>query len=339
VTRLRPFRQTVERWRSAGKATGAPIFTCSALWRVTGRKENHKRSLDNVSNIGAAWTPDGRDLIFASQTGSSSGLWRIPAWNSAKPRRLAFASDNAYTPSISRQGNRLAYVVGRYDTNIWRVGLLDPGRKPGNPVPFISSTKPDLYPSFSLDGKRIAYISERSGSREIWICDADGSNSVQLTSLGATVLYGPRWSSDGADIGFAAVLGQQHVYLVSAKGGKPRRLTAWSAEDDWPYWSRDGRWIYFSFDRSGRNEVWRMPSKGGEAVQITRNEADIAQESPDGRFIYYSKGWPLQTSLWRISVEGGEEVKFAGAFFSASERCVKTTTENSRPASDRCLPI
>ena len=52
-----------------------------------------------------------------------------------------------------------------------------------------------------------------------------------------------------------------------------------------------------------------MPSKGGEAVQITRNEADQEEESPDGRFLYYSKGWPHQVSLWRMPVEGGEEVK------------------------------
>jgi Tol biopolymer transport system component len=225
-------------------------------------------------------------LVFASGSGASLGLWRIPVWSAAGPSRLAFAPDNAYAPSISRQGNRLAYVVGRYDTNIWRVDLHDPGKKPRNSAPFISSTKPDFYPSYSPDGKRIAFVSDRSGSREIWISDAEGSNSVQLTSLGATVLYGPRWSSDGSDIGFAAVLGQQHAYLVNAKGGKPRRLTASSAQDDWPFWSPDGRWIYFNSDRSGRNEVWRMPSRGGEAVQITRNEADMAAESPDARFLY-----------------------------------------------------
>jgi Tol biopolymer transport system component len=267
--------------------------------------EPQKIVLDNVFSFGAAWTPDGRELVF-----SSSGLWRIPAWSAAGARRLAFAPDNSYAPSISRQGNRLAYVVGRSDTNIWRVALPGPGRKPGNPVPFISSTKPDIHPSFSPDGKRIAFVSDRSGSRQLWICDADGSNSVQLTSLGSTVVYGPRWSLDGAEIGFTAVVGPRpHTYSVSAKGGKPRRLITDSAEDEWPYWSRDGRWLYFITDRSGRDEVWRMPAKGGEVVQMTRNEADQEEESPDGRFIYYSKGWPFQTSLWRMPVEGGEEVK------------------------------
>jgi Tol biopolymer transport system component len=143
------------------------------------------------------------------------------------------------------------------------------------------------------------------------MCGADGSNSVQLTSFGATNLFGPRWSPDGENITFAAEDGQKpHIYVVSANGGKPRRLTSQSAlGEGWPYWSRDGKWLYFTSDRSGRAEIWRMPSKGGEAVQITSHEGAAAQESPDGRFIYYSKGYPLEISLWRIPVKGGEEVK------------------------------
>jgi serine/threonine protein kinase len=300
-----PDGRTLAFSRDGNNRTDLYLLRLAEGYRSQG--EPQKIVLDNVGNFGATWTPDGRELVFTSVAG---GLWRIAPGSAAGPRRLAFASDHTVEPSISRQGNRLAYVVGRFDTNIWRVALPGQGRKPGNPVPFISSTKPDLQPSFSPDSKRIAFVSDRSGRRELWICDADGSNSVQLTSLGATVVFGPRWSLDGGEIGFTAAVGSKnHTYLVSANGGKPRRLIADSAEDEWPYWSRDGRWLYFITDRSGRDELWRMPAEGGEAVQMTRNEADQEEESPDGRFIYYSKGWPLQTSLWRMPVEGGEEVK------------------------------
>ena len=275
--------------------------------------EPERMVLNNAANFGAAWTPDGHDLVFSSGTYNSFGLWRIPAKRGAEPRRLAFASDHAFAPTISRLGNRLAYVVGRGDTNIWRVDLRGPARKPGNPVQFISSTLSEYEPRFSSDGKRIAFVSARSGSYEIWVCDADASNIVQLTSFGGVGVHAPRWSLDGGDVAFGVPVSRQreYIYLVSAKGGKPRRLTAESAAafEGSPDWSRDGRWIYFISDRSGRIEVWRMPSKGGEAVQITRNEADQVEVSPDGRFLYYSKGWPRQISLWRMPVEGGEEVK------------------------------
>jgi Tol biopolymer transport system component len=241
---------------------------------------------------------------------ASNNLWIISAIG-GMPERLPITSDDADTLSVSRSGDRLVYQRHLFDDNIWRVGLSDPGRKPGTPVPFISSPKPDDHPAVSPDGKRIAFVSERTGAREIWMCDADGSNSVQLTSLGTQNLGMPRWSPDGENIGFITVDGRyQHIYVVSPNGGKPRRLTAESAgREAVPNWSRDGKWLYFSSDRTGRYEIWRMPSKGGEAVQITSHEGLGEEESPDGRFLYYGKGWPVEISVWRIPVNGGEEVK------------------------------
>jgi Tol biopolymer transport system component len=260
--------------------------------------------------FGFDWTADGRGIVFLAGQLSSTNLWAISATGGI-PERVAVTTENADALSVSRSGSRLVYQRHLFDSNIWRVGLGEPGRQPGNPVPFISSPKPDNQPSISPNGKRIAFISERTGGPEVWVCDTDGSNSVQLTSLGAPNLFGPRWSPDSENIGFTAQDGRKvHIHVVSAKGGKPRRLIAESAEEDSPYWSHDGKWLYFASDRSGRSEIWRVPSKGGEAVQITNHEADAVEESPDGRFFYYSKGFPLETSsLWRIPVKGGEEVK------------------------------
>jgi Tol biopolymer transport system component len=199
--------------------------------------------------------------------------------------------------------------VERSDIDIWRIDLQGPGRKRGSAVQFISSTKADSYPTYSMDGRRIAFTSQRSGTYEIWVCDADGSNLRQLTALRGAGVPAPRWSPDGANIVFYVASGaKKDIYVVSASGGKPRRLIDRPGQDEWPYWSRNGQWIYFTSSRSGRFEIWKMPSKGGDAVQLTRNGGDEAQESPDGKMIYYSKGWPNTLSVWRIPVEGGTEV-------------------------------
>ncbi len=95
--------------------------------------EPERIAVGNLYVFGAAWTPDGSEIILASGNGSNSGLWRTAASKSAKPRRLAFASDQTFAPAVSRQGNRLAYVVASFDSNIWRVELHGPGRKPGIP--------------------------------------------------------------------------------------------------------------------------------------------------------------------------------------------------------------
>ena len=58
--------------------------------------------------------------------------------------------------------------------------------------------------------------------------------------------------------------------MIGADGGPPRRLTDDPAEDDNPRWSRDGRWIYFHSNRSGEDQIWKIPAEGGEAVQVTK---------------------------------------------------------------------
>jgi len=272
--------------------------------------------LDTPFNTDVVWMPNGREIVFVSGTYSDSGLWRMTVSSPATRKRLAFAPSGILTPAVSKQGNRLAYALIRWDPNIWRVDLHGPGRKPGVAVPFISSTKWEFMPAYSPDGKRIAFASDRAGTSEIWICDSDGSKAAKLTSFGGANVYGPRWSWDNKSIAFT--VGQkdigEDVYVIGASGGVPHRLTAHPANDLWSYWSRNGQWIYFASERTGQSEIWKMPAGGGEtgggeAIQITRNGGGMPQESPDGKSLYYDKGWPAPLSVWRMPIEGGEEAK------------------------------
>jgi Tol biopolymer transport system component len=232
-----------------------------------------------------------------------------------KPVRLAFASDATSAPAISRQGHRLAYAVDQVDLNIYRVDLSAPGLNPGVPFRLISSTKRESKAAFSPDGKRVAFISNRSGAWEFWLCDRDGSNLVQLTALESEDDDRATWSPDGRSIAFGSLVGGKHqLFVASARGGIPRSLmTEPAGLTLWPAWSRDGQSIYFRSRRSGSSEIWKMPAAGGDAVQITPNghERDLPQESPDGQFLYYVHGdrYPDQCSVWRMPVRGGEETR------------------------------
>jgi Tol biopolymer transport system component/DNA-binding winged helix-turn-helix (wHTH) protein len=278
-------------------------------YQPEGEPEQVAPTAEPLLNFGTAWSPDGRDIVFSSGRWENSSLWRVEASTGASPRRLAFASEGASVRGVSRQGNRLAYAVGRYDDNIWRVDLRSPGRDAGIPTRLIASTRKEEFSAYAPDGKRIAFMSERSGAREIWVCGSDGSNSVQLTAFGGPVVFGPKWSPDGQKIAFFAFRERNgDVYVVSTNGGPPRRLTSYPGADKWPCWSRDGQSIYFNTNRNGGDDIWKMPATGGEAVRITQHGGDAPQESPDGRFVYYEKGWPSQCSVWRVPAAGGEEV-------------------------------
>jgi len=271
--------------------------------------EPEKELLDNPIT-GAAWMPDGREILLSS----GGSLWRLSVSPLGTLRHLGFAHDSAAALAISRQGNRLAYAAGKSDRNIWRIDLRGPESKASPPVKFISSTRMDACPRYSPDGKRIAFVSKRSGENGIWVCNADGSNQIQLTSL--VLSYAPTWSPDCQKIAFDATIeGNRDVYIINTSGGAPQRLTTEPSEDRSPTWSWHGQSIYFSSNRGGAYEIWKMPPSGGHAVQITRSSggADLPYESPDGKLVYYSTGYPFAQQVWRVPTEGGEQIKVLDA--------------------------
>ncbi|MEX2300598.1 MAG: protein kinase [Bryobacterales bacterium] len=215
---------------------------------------------------------------------------------------LAALGQGTENPAISLRGNRLAYEVVSNDSNIWRY-FLPAGKGGAQPLQLIGSTRAEMESRISPDGNRIAFSSTRSGKREIWICDRDGSNPLRLTSFEADC-GSPRWSGDGRRIVFDCnVRGNWDVFVVSAEGGSPRVLTQHEGEDSRPSWSRDGRWVYFGSDRSGSFQAWKVSPEGGDPVQVTQTGGYGPVESPDGRFVYFSK----EFGLWRMLVEGGKE--------------------------------
>jgi Tol biopolymer transport system component len=258
-----------------------------------------------------AWTAGGREVIFSANLLGSVGLWRIAVSGAAQPQPLTVGENSSYI-AISPQRARLVYSREVEDTNIWSIevsGLHD------KPAPF-NSTQVESNPQISPDGKKVAFSSSRSGSYEIWTCDFDGSNPLQLTSFGKGQTASPRWSPDSRWVSFDSnsIEGQFDVYIVDADGGQPQRLTSHPAQDSVSSWSRDGRWIYFGSNRSGSHQVWKMPRSGGDALQITKKGGWVPLESLDGKFVYYTKSFD-DRRIWRIPSQGGEETEVLGPIF------------------------
>jgi Tol biopolymer transport system component len=201
-----------------------------------------------------------------------------------------------------RQG-RLAAARATWDENMWRVDLPGPGQPAGAPVSLSGSTRSERNAQFSPDGRRIAFESSRSGTHEVWVADADGRNARQLTTFNSALGGTPAWSPDGQSVAFdmRGSDGRGDIFVASGDAGgrtaadrpirpmtscRPGRTT--------------GRWIYFESTRTGRAEMWKMPARGGDPVQITHGGATYAKESADGRNLYYSRfqsGLPSQPSI------------------------------------------
>ena len=272
------------------------------------RGEPRRRTFMERQLIGAmpqSFTSDGRDIVFsaASSLTDSSGLWRVPVSGTASPERLPFG-EVGIGPQLSRQGNRLAYTETNLNFNIYRLNLPVADGVTGTAVKFISSSRWDHGAKYSPDGNRIAFVSHRSGASEIWTCDSDGSNPMQLTSLDAQT-GSPRWAPDGKSIGFGSdAEGHFDVYVVDAEGGAPRRLTSDPSMESRPSWSRNGEWIYFTSNRNGDSQSFKMPAGGGPAQVVTAGGWP-RMESPDGKWFYFVRG--ANRSVWRMPVGGGSE--------------------------------
>jgi Tol biopolymer transport system component/DNA-binding winged helix-turn-helix (wHTH) protein len=272
--------------------------------------EARRLTFDNKRIYGLAWTPDGREIIFSSARGGSPSLWKI-AFAGGTPEAVQPSGEQVSNLALNHQGTQLAYTQNIRDLNLWQLELADPSAKPKAPTLFFSSTRQESQPQFSPDGKRVVFVSGRSGQIELWTCESAGQNAVQLTQQNGPFAGSPRWSPDGTQIAFET-RGNQHqpdIYVIAAEGGKPpRRFTTEDSEDIRPSWSHDGKWLYFCSNRSGSFQLWKQPVAGGPAVQLTRQGGREAYEAPDSQFVYYTRS-TNEPGIWRVPVNGGEETR------------------------------
>ena len=266
-------------------------------------------SHDSAQIQGLSWTPNGKEVIFSSSRDGTYRLWRISASarSGTGPSRVAEAGPNAVTPTISGgPPARLVCARAAHDFDIGRIDLPTRHRAGEAGSDIIASTRTDDSPRFSPDGSKIAFVSDRSGSVEIYVANGDGTNQEQLTFLGGPS-GSPHWSPDGRSIVFDSLAANnKDIFSIRVDGGTPRRLTSGASQEWRPSYSRDGKWVYFGSDRSHSPQIWKVPSDGGTAVQVTRGGGYEALESLDGKILYYTKS-KYRPGLWNTPVNGGAE--------------------------------
>jgi serine/threonine protein kinase/Tol biopolymer transport system component len=258
---------------------------------ATSRESRLTRDHHRLS--GLTWAPDGKAVIMSSNRSGLERLYRVSLADGTIVR-VPNTSDGVTHPMANQGG--LVYEQAHDDSNIYRVDLTE-ARALGAARPIIASSRSDVSPHISPDGRSIAFVSMRGGGPDIWVASADGSNPRRVAVLPVT--SGPRWSPDGQSLVFGAMAPGQvrpDLWIVAASGGTPRQLTTDSSYETMLAWAADGRSVYFMSDRSGRFEIWNLPISGGAPVQTTHRVGLRAQESADGRFLYYANDVP---EIWR----------------------------------------
>ncbi len=129
----------------------------------------------------------------------------------------------------------------------------------------------NLSPTFSPDGRRIAFVSTRSGPPQIYVMATNGTDQELLAPFdyGATgASNAPEWSPDGAKVVFHRDVSRSpQIFLVDVAGRRVSQLTSSGRNED-PTWAPDGRHIAFISDRSGRRQIWIIDTETGRVRQL-----------------------------------------------------------------------
>ena len=209
-------------------------------------------------------------------------------------------------PSLSPDGGAVVYVrsVGG------RSHIFSQAPVRGAEALDLSAASPadDTQPSFSPDGRQIAFRSEREGGG-IFLVSARGGTARRLTDFG----FNPAWSPDGKEIvcGTANIANAQmrrtdsEVFRVDVATGARRRVTRGDAAQ--PSWSPHGwRIAYWGLvPQTGQRLIWTVDAVGGEAIPVVKDRHLNWNPvwSPDGRELYFASDRSGIMNLWRVAID------------------------------------
>ena len=280
----------------------------SDVYLQTGGGVPRRLTFDDKTIGGVAWANE-RRILFTSNRSGPMLLWSIPVAGGA-PVPVLGTARGIMQISCAQAAGGVAYAEIFRNTNVWRVALSG-GKAAGKPAKFLFSSRQTESAEYSPDGRSIAFVSNRSGTRQILLANREGENSIALTSVAPETPVGtPRWSPDGRQIVYDSVKGgRSAIFIMNADGSGAHLFAADRWDDMMPSWSRDGRWVYFACKPDGLLQVCRKQAGGGPTLQLTKHGGGEPRESPDGRTVFYGTE---DKGVWQVPRDGGEEIPVPG---------------------------
>ena len=237
----------------------------------------------------------GNRWIFGASLGDSMNLWQVAVspdkWLVAGvPQRLTSGTGLESQPSADA-GGRVAFVSHREASHIWRLPVLaNEGKTAGELQQLTGGEVSDIWPHASSSGKQIVFVSNRTGSNQVWQKDLDNGKEVALTAT-RNALDEAIITRDGTRVAYAESIDRKRwtTYVVPATGaGVPENVC-----DDCGFvqdWSPDGTRILGSKQGESGSIFWLLDLPSGKKIELLRDLKRILYQgrfSPDGRWICF----------------------------------------------------
>jgi Tol biopolymer transport system component/DNA-binding winged helix-turn-helix (wHTH) protein len=240
----------------------------------------------NVLVTGMSWMPDDSKLIINQQRGERGELFEVTLSDGNMKLAEAAKGDlHTIWPAVSAKTGALAWATWGSRIGLVRVDLQNPK---ATVEPILESSRDQKQASFSPDHKHIAFESNRSGSWQVWVGDADGSNLTPISN-GWQALF-PRWSPDSRRLIYFQKEGEtQFIYVMDIDERVPHKLLTSTREVGSPFWSLDGKWIYFQDESSFFKKYFRCSLDCNRNETLVRDgpRAVSMQPTQDGKYFYY----------------------------------------------------
>ncbi len=214
------------------------------------------------SEMEAAFAPDGQYYAFVRNVGNLNVRLLIRDSGQKKEMQIepggGFCSVHraTFAPDGSRVLFGMPALNGQQIAQVELRGLERRHLMKDDINTFLTNTGINNWPTYSPDGKEVAFGSSRDGSFEIYVMKADGSGVRRLTHTGRMNMR-PAWSPDGQRLAFTSNRdGQYEIYVMHRDGSGVRRLTNHPERDDHACWHPDGRRLVIVSERGGRFDLY-----------------------------------------------------------------------------------
>ena len=239
----------------SGRGEPTPEFTRFVDLNPTFRRLTSQRGLEGALSL----SPDGASFVYMDQT---TGNWDIYFRRIGGENAINLTEDSPVAdmhPSFSPNGESIAFRSNRDGGGIFVMGAT--GESVRRLTDFGSN------PTWSPDGTTVLFATEGIGPdpygrgtvSSLWTVDVATEETKKIFDGDAVQ---PDWSPNGHRIaywGLPPTGGQRDIWTIPAAGGDPVAVTNDDAVDWSPVWSPDGNFLYFSSDRSGTMNLWRVP--------------------------------------------------------------------------------